>query len=98
MLVQAGMLDIHTLEHLSVDGIISHNGGFIYIDNKKIRSSSLDGDFLEKFIKKTDSLGISVEIFTDFGAFSTLEPNEYVVESNWFDAFCNWLSKIFGGK
>ena len=74
----ASMLDIHTLEHLSVDGIISHNGGFIYIDNKKIRSSSLDGDFLEKFIKKTDSLGISVEIFTDFGAFSTLEPNEYV--------------------
>lgn len=27
-----------------------------------------------------------------------VEPNEYVVESNWFDVFCNWLSKLFGGK
>ncbi len=29
---------------------------------------------------------------------ATIEPNEYTVETNWFDAFCNWLSRIFGGK
>ncbi len=27
-----------------------------------------------------------------------IEPNEYIVESNWFDVFCNWISKIFGGR
>lgn len=27
-----------------------------------------------------------------------IEPNEYTVESNWFDVFCNWLSRLFGGK
>ncbi len=27
-----------------------------------------------------------------------IEPNEYTIESNWFDVFCNWLSKLFGGK
>ncbi len=26
------------------------------------------------------------------------EPNEYVEKSNWFDAFCNWISRLFGGK
>lgn len=27
-----------------------------------------------------------------------IEPNEYTVESNWFDVICNWISKLFGGK
>lgn len=26
------------------------------------------------------------------------EPQNYEKESNWFDVFCNWISKIFGGK
>lgn len=26
-----------------------------------------------------------------------IEPNEYKVESNWFDVFCNWVSRLFGG-
>lgn len=25
-----------------------------------------------------------------------LEPNEYVVESNWFDVLCNWIGNLFG--
>lgn len=25
-----------------------------------------------------------------------IQPNEYVVESNWFDVLCNWLAKLFG--
>ena len=29
---------------------------------------------------------------------ATIEPNEYNVESNWFDKFCNWLAKISNDK
>ena len=25
-----------------------------------------------------------------------IQPNEYVVESNWFDVLCNWIGKLFG--
>lgn len=28
----------------------------------------------------------------------TVPPNEYKEQSNWFDAFCNWISGLFGGK
>lgn len=27
-----------------------------------------------------------------------IEPNQYVDQSNWFDALCNWLAKLFGAK
>ncbi|MBE7082797.1 MAG: hypothetical protein E7378_03910 [Clostridiales bacterium] len=26
------------------------------------------------------------------------EPNKYEKKSNWFDAFCNWIYRLFGGK
>lgn len=25
-----------------------------------------------------------------------IQPNEYVVESNWFDVLCNWIGNLFG--
>ena len=74
----ASMMDIHTLDVLNVDGVITHNGGFIFIDGNKVRTSELDHKFLLPFIKKANELGITLEIFTEFGAFMTNKANEYV--------------------
>ena len=51
--------------------------------------------------KDPEESGILVEMGTevvDIIPEEIIEPNEYVVESNWFDVLCNWLSKLFGGN
>lgn len=74
----ASMLDIHTLEELNVDGVITHNGGFIFIENNKVRTSELDPKYLMPLIERANELGIVLEIFTEFGAFMTNKANEFV--------------------
>lgn len=49
--------------------------------------------------KNPDDVGITTEIATeviDTIPEDIIEPNEYVVQSNWFDILCNWLARIFG--
>jgi len=48
-----------------------------------------------------DSSDLVVDMVTqtiDIAPEKIIQPNEYKVKSNWFDAFCNWLLRLFGGK